>query len=204
MDTYAGLLAESNQLICGMFPFSFYKGMKEEIIKSTEHLKYVLIDKQDKNTTLLSNDFDNVIVYGGYFDEPLFNWLKEKSAGGLFKSGTNFIHNKILLIDPFSADPIIVIGSANFSENSILRNDENTLIIRGNTDLADMYLTEYVRVFNHYYVRQIAKKMASPGSRNPLWLYEDSNKWLPTFFKNTTLKGKRKKLFDEMYLKPAV
>ncbi|WP_309608333.1 phospholipase D-like domain-containing protein [Flavobacterium sp.] len=198
LKTYSDFINNSNSLICGMFPFSFNKLIKEAVTKQTDQLKYILIDKEDKNTTLVTDDFDNIIVYGGYFEEPLFDWLKEKSAGGLFKSGTNFIHNKIMLIDPMGENPIVVIGSANFSDNSISNNDENTLIIKGNKDLADMYLTEFVRVFNHYYVRQIAKKMTQTNNRNPLHLFTDSKDWVPTFYKLTTLKGKRKKLYDNM------
>ncbi len=201
LKTYASLIDGSKALVCGMFPFSFNKAIKEAVVKPTEHLKYILIDKQDKNTTLPNTDFDNMIVYGGYFKEPLFNWVKETSAGSLFKSGTNFIHNKILLIDPMSENPVVIIGSANFSDNSIANNDENTLVIKGDKDLADMYLTEFIRVFNHYYVRQTAKKMASDNThdqRNPLHLQTNSKDWVPSFYKKTTLRGKRKQLFDEM------
>jgi hypothetical protein len=31
--------------------------------------------------------------------------------------------------------------------------DENMLIIRGNTRVADIYLSEYMRIFNHYRFR---------------------------------------------------
>jgi hypothetical protein len=144
LKTYADFVNNSNSLICGMFPFSFNKLIKEAVVKQTDQLKYILIDKQDKNTTLVNKDLDNVIVYGGYFKEPLFDWLKETSAGSLFKSGTNFIHNKILLIDPMSENPIVIVGSANFSDNSISSNDENTLVIKGNKDISDIYLTEFL------------------------------------------------------------
>ncbi len=200
LKTYASLVDSSVQMVCGMFPFSFNKFIKEAVVKPTNHIKYILIDKADSNTRLPNTDFDNIIVYGGYFEEPLFEWLKETSAGSLFKSGTNFIHNKILLIDPMSDSPVVIIGSANFSDNSIANNDENTLIIKGNKDLADIYLTEFVRVFNHYYVRQIAKKMAKETNNaiNPLHLLTDSNGWVPPFYKLTSQKGKRKKFYDEM------
>lgn len=200
LNTYASLISASTQLMCGIFPFSFSKLMKAEVIKKTDFLKYILIDKQDKNTTLITDDFDNIIVYGGYFKEPLFEWVKEKSAGSLFKSGTNFVHNKILLLDPLGAEPVVVIGSANFSDNSIARNDENTLIIKGDKDLADLYFTEFLRVFNHYYVRQVAKKMSPGSDRNPLHLLTDAKDWVPSFYKKTTLKGKRKRLLDNMSL----
>ena len=47
-----------------------------------------------------------------------------------------------------SDDPIVVTGSANFSEASTNDNDENMLIIRGDERVADIYFTEFNRLFN--------------------------------------------------------
>ena len=54
-------------------------------------------------------------------------------------------------MDPLGADPIVVTGSANFSKASTTDNDENMLLIRGNKRVADIYFTEFNRLFNHYY-----------------------------------------------------
>ena len=43
----------------------------------------------------------------------------------------NYLHTKYMLIDPLSDDPIVISGSANFSNASTVDNDENMLIIRG-------------------------------------------------------------------------
>jgi phosphatidylserine/phosphatidylglycerophosphate/cardiolipin synthase-like enzyme len=45
-----------------------------------------------------------------------------------------------MLIDPLSADPIVVNGSANFGQASTRRNDENMLVVR-----ADLSLRRCVR-----------------------------------------------------------
>ncbi len=204
LKTYADFIKDSQQMMCGMFPFSFSQFMKDEVVKPTEHLKYIIIDKKDKNTTLVTTDVDNVIVYAGTFKDPLYDWLIETNAGSLFNEGgndnigTNFIHNKVILIDPLSENPVILSGSANFSDNSILHNDENTLVIKGNKDLADVYFTEFVRIFNHYYVRQITKAMKTPTGENPLHLKTNSDEWTPAFYKNTALKCKRKLMFKHM------
>ncbi|MEL1252244.1 phospholipase D-like domain-containing protein [Flavobacterium sp. DGU38] len=204
LQTYADYMDGSKQLICGMFPFSFSKKMKEVIIDTTDNLKYVIIDKKDKNTTLVTNDFDNVIVYGTYLKDGLYDWLEETHAGFLLNAkpgniGTNFIHNKVLLIDPLGEDPIIVTGSANFSDNSIANNDENTLVIRGNKDVADLYFTEFVRIFNHYYARYTALKMSeNPNAENPIHLKTESSKWVSSFYNPNGLKYKRKKMFIDM------
>lgn len=205
LEMYADCMANSKHLICGMFPFSFSKKMKDIIKQDTEFLKYIIIDKKTVYTALTTNDVDNVIVYGTNLKDGLYDWLSEIHSGNLFNpnrpgAGTNFIHNKVILIDPLSEDPIVITGSANFSDNSISGNDENTLVIRGDKDVADLYFTEFVRIFNHYYSRYISTKMSLefPNQENPLLLKTDYTKWVPSFFNPNGLKYKRKKMFDDL------
>jgi phosphatidylserine/phosphatidylglycerophosphate/cardiolipin synthase-like enzyme len=56
------------------------------------------------------------------------------------------VHSKIIAADPFGTDPILVTGSANFSENSTTKNDSNSLLIRGDTATMDIYSTEFMRM----------------------------------------------------------
>ncbi|MDQ1358276.1 MAG: hypothetical protein QOG44_2649, partial [Acidimicrobiaceae bacterium] len=75
-----------------------------------------------------------------------------------------YIHTKILLINPLTDDPIVITGSANFSDHSTLHSDENMLVIRGNTRVADMYLSEYMRLFNQYRFRaRLGLDPTTPG-----------------------------------------
>jgi phosphatidylserine/phosphatidylglycerophosphate/cardiolipin synthase-like enzyme len=204
LHLYSSIVASSKQLVCGMFPFSFNKKIKDAIKADTDYLKYVIIDKKGKNTILETNDFDNVIVYGTALDSPVYNWLAEKSSGSLFKSGTNYIHNKVILIDPLSDDPVVISGSANFSDNSILRNDENTLIIKGDKDVSDLYFTEFSRIFNHYSTRYDIKKMEKKNTKkkhNPNHLWSNPKDWVPSFYRETALKYKRKEMFNGMSAK---
>jgi len=66
----------------------------------------------------------------------------------------HWIHTKFMLVDPLSDDPIVVTGSANFSDASTRSNDENMLVIRGSTRVADIYLGEFIRLHSHYAFRQ--------------------------------------------------
>lgn len=68
-----------------------------------------------------------------------------------------------MLVDPLSDDPIVITGSANFSKASTDSNDENMLLICGNTRVADIYLGEYMRLWNHYAFREWLAAGA-PGS----------------------------------------
>ena len=58
------------------------------------------------------------------------------------------MHSKIIAVDPFGSDPILVTGSANFSNNSTLTDNSNSLIIRGDTAIMDIYATEFVECFS--------------------------------------------------------
>jgi len=63
-----------------------------------------------------------------------------------------YVHTKVLLIDPLSDAPVVVSGSANFSMASTRTNDENMLVLRGEgaRRVAGMYLVEFLRVFTHF------------------------------------------------------
>lgn len=67
------------------------------------------------------------------------------------------------MIDPLSDDPLICTGSANFSKNSLQNNDENMVLIRGDTRVADIYLTEFLRLHEHFYFRDAANSRAGKG-----------------------------------------
>ena len=99
------------------------------------------------------------------------------------------IHSKIIAIDPLGADPILVTGSANFSNNSTLQNDENSIIIRGDTAVMDIYVTEFMRMFEHYWFRAHIQGKTEGGKKNGktkeerlAGLKEDSS-WTDSFYK---------------------
>lgn len=75
------------------------------------------------------------------------SWKPETLTG--LNAHVQYIHTKILLIDPFSESPIVVSGSANFSQSSMESNDENMVVVKGDTGLADAYAVEFFRLFEH-------------------------------------------------------
>lgn len=54
-------------------------------------------------------------------------------------------HNKIMVIDADTHDPIVVTGSMNFTYSGQFKNAENLLILRGNKPLADTYAANWQR-----------------------------------------------------------
>lgn len=85
-------------------------------------------------------------------------------------SFVDYVHTKYMIIDALTDDPLVVTGSANFSVASTDKNDENSLVIRGDTGVADVYFTEFMRLFDHFYSRDkfVAKK-SSTGKGDQAW-----------------------------------
>ncbi|MCD6067899.1 MAG: hypothetical protein K0S33_2725 [Bacteroidetes bacterium] len=195
LKTYADFMENAEQMVCGIFPFSFSKDMKAAIGKKTGALKYILVDKIGNAKGIEKKDGDTVIVNGAYFAKPMFDWLEEINSGVLLNKnhnptiGTNYVHNKVLLIDPLGEKPVIITGSANFSDASVGSNDENTIVIKGGEDLrrvCDIYFTEFYRVFHHFFVRKATQEINKDqdaivnSTYNPIHL-KTTNEWVASF-----------------------
>ncbi|MDQ0124184.1 phosphatidylserine/phosphatidylglycerophosphate/cardiolipin synthase-like enzyme [Pseudomonas lini] len=87
----------------------------------------------------------------------LEGWLRENMKG---QKGNLLVHTKAVVTDFTSDSPTIISGSHNLSAAASNGNDENYLIIRGDTDLADRYGLELLRFYEHYRFRYFAKKLA--------------------------------------------
>jgi phosphatidylserine/phosphatidylglycerophosphate/cardiolipin synthase-like enzyme len=108
------------------------------------HLRYLTLETEDDSMEKLRSWKFNRIVIGNVEENLFEHWLKEQVTG--FNTHVKFIHTKYMLIDPLSNDSLIITGSANFSDASTKKNDENMLVIRGDTRVADIYLTEFMRL----------------------------------------------------------
>jgi phosphatidylserine/phosphatidylglycerophosphate/cardiolipin synthase-like enzyme len=129
-------------------------------------------------------------------NSPLDEWFIDEELARPTNAGhVFFVHTKFLLVDPLSDDPLVCSGSANFSKNSLTSNDENMLLIRGDTRVADIYLTEFDRIFRHFYARDAINAMATkPGQKNPLEL-DEGFAWIDPNFKEGSYKNNRRLLF---------
>ena len=87
-------------------------------------------------------------------------------------SGVNkhvkYIHSKFMLIDPLGEHPIIVTGSANFSPATTENNDENMLVLHGESARAavHVYLTEFMRLFDPFDDDAEDPLRFTPGSKD--------------------------------------
>src|SRR6185436_1437382 len=103
-------------------------------------LRYVIKDDPLGAEESIGHDRDVIFAAGAFLGEgALENFLRERSNP---LNRNRYIHNKFMLVDPLSNDPLVVTGTANFSLNSQRFNDENMLVIRGDTRVADIYFGE--------------------------------------------------------------
>lgn len=78
-------------------------------------------------------------------EHSLVNTLHDTGIPIWFEVRYAAAHNKIMLIDAESRDPVVVTGSYNFTFSAQARNAENLLILRGNAPLARAYFDNWRR-----------------------------------------------------------
>jgi phosphatidylserine/phosphatidylglycerophosphate/cardiolipin synthase-like enzyme len=102
-------------------------------------------------------------------------WQKE-----ILKAGFAIIHDKVLVIDPFSDKCVVVTGSHNLGHKASFDNDENLAIIQGNKKLAVAYATHVLDVYDHFVWRYTVKRLGAKGADQSLASTADG--WLDKYF----------------------
>lgn len=182
------------------FAFGMHELFKDVYRNSTAGLRFALMEEktrpleagsperlaEEKAIQDLRNMPENVFAIGSFITtNAIDGWMKERLSG--LSTNVKFIHNKFMLVDPLGNDPIVVCGSANFSRKSIVENDENMLIVRGNTRIADIYLGEYMRLWSHHAFRESLPWRELDD--RPKHLKTDD--WWRDYFKPTERKARR-------------
>lgn len=113
-------------------------------------------DAEEGRIQALRNMPENLFAVGDFIrTNRIDGWVKERLSN--LNSNVRYVHNKFMLVDPLGDDPIVVAGSANFSDASTRRNDENMVVTRGNRRVADIYLGEFMRLYSHHAFRESLK-----------------------------------------------
>jgi len=101
-------------------------------------------------------------------------WLKE-----ILSAGFAIIHDKIVVIDPFSSDCVVITGSHNLGHKASFNNDENLAIIRGNRKLAEAYASHVLDVYDHFAWR-VAQQ--DPRQKGDGFLKAKPDDWQAKYF----------------------
>jgi len=149
-------------------------------------------------TDALNTNYQNILEYGlvnktnerrlikvldrsinSSFNAP--NWVKtfDGRAWDARARGNHKIHVKSLVVDPWDAQSKVLIGSANFSDESVNGNDENAILVTGDQRLAAIAATEFMRMFEHYKFR--SHKAAVESGRKSRYL-DDTGSWSDGYF----------------------
>jgi phosphatidylserine/phosphatidylglycerophosphate/cardiolipin synthase-like enzyme len=211
LELYERALDEAKKVACITLAFGIGKGFKDRLKDNTpaNALIFLLLERKDvpdKKSTqpfIAINAKNNAYsAWGAYLDAPVYQWVREINTRHLaISKHVAYVHSKFLLHDPLSIDPVVVTGSANFSVASTNDNDENMLIIRGDRRVADIYFTEFNRLFHHYYFRSVWEDLHRDGKKplnddDSLFLVE-SDAWLAKYAAKT-IRTKRVKMFLDM------
>lgn len=202
LEYYAELMDKAETAVFMTAAFGVTDVFEEVFKEDKDYLRYLLLEKEDNNMEALTRDLDNRVAVGDVLGKGAFeDWLRERfqaeRLSGLNKN-VKFIHTKYALIDPLGKDPIVITGSANFSDASTRRNDENMLIIRGDTRVADIYLGEFMRLFNHFFFRMVAASAHNGGhgtGKRPASELKPNDSWRKPYFQEGKVKQKERLYF---------
>ncbi|MBP1850438.1 phospholipase D-like domain-containing protein [Rhizobium halophytocola] len=187
-----------------------------------DYLRFLLMERANaspETQAMLERDRDTRIALGMPLGRDTFGrklpgwkldqWLLEEDhfrhEGHVF-----YVHTKLMAIDPLTASPQIFSGSANFSPASLSSNDENMLLISGDSRVADIYTTEFFRLFNHFYFRTVANAVAGRGQApgqgpdadggqggqlGKVVYLDPTDRWTNSYFQEGSYHSRRRTLF---------
>ena len=161
-------------------------------------LRYLLLEKRGATFNSFSKVRNNMIALGAVLspkavgDQKFQRWLGESLTN--LNKFVRYLHTKYLFIDPLGANPLVVSGSANFSDASTVNNDENMLVIQGNTSVAHTYLGEFMRLWDHFYFRNVAQSLSRNATVSSAYLSSDDS-WTKKYYESGSVHEKVRLLF---------
>lgn len=202
LDWYVRLAESAKQAVFLTAAFGLTAEIAPVFDGHRDYLRYLLMDLRTGKIEAMRREPSNVVAAGGLKGKGGFKkWITSKLQR--LNRNVDYVHTKFMLIDPLTDDPLVITGSANWSDESVNDNDENMIVIRGDTRIADIYLTEFMRLFNHYRLRGRAKTPAgtiepAPGvpdaQRGKLHLQPDDS-WAKPFYVKDSPESKERLLF---------
>jgi phosphatidylserine/phosphatidylglycerophosphate/cardiolipin synthase-like enzyme len=181
LDWYA-TIAQTGQLPLMMtFPFGMNSRFQQVYEQNDDVLRIALLEKEGNGAGLAQGRIDirrirqrrNVVMaVGNNISVNSFDrWLAARRQLTQ-DANIRYVHTKYMLVDPLGSQPVVITGSANFSGPSTNENDENMLIIRNDTRVADIYVGEFMRLYSHYAFREAVAIALAEG--------EDPQTWRPS------------------------
>lgn len=170
------LLENAKREVLFCTAFSLYQPLLEAI-RGRDDDGVIRYGLQNTRSSITGTHRHSNFTVPAFLNRGIEGFLHESSKG---QRGNIYIHLKSILIDYTSNNPVLIVGSNNFSSNASSNNDENMLVIRGNTAVADTYFGEMMRLYDHYRFR-FNQREAGSGERGPLVL-SSTDRWTRDYF----------------------
>ncbi|MDJ0628915.1 MAG: phospholipase D-like domain-containing protein [Rhodobacter sp.] len=211
LEWYAGMLEQAAESAMFTAAFGVARPLAEKFAADRDFLRFLLMERRDRNPEtmeLLERDRDTRIALGSGLNSwairlkldghALDAWFKAeehfRTQGHIF-----YIHTKYMLLDALSDDPKLFTGSANFSAPSVEGNDENMILMRGPAfkRVAEVYATEFMRLFNHLYFRTVVLRRARAGigAQKGVAMLDPTDGWVARHFRTGSYHDRKRKLF---------
>jgi len=165
----------------------------------TDGARYIMLEKPGKTFEEFHGVPGNRVAIGAVLryhqeigDQRLHGWVDERLTS--LNDHVRYLHTKYMLVDPLTENPTVISGSANFSHASVANNDENMLIIRSNKRVSDIFLGEFMRLFTHFYFRDIVDRILQPQSGKAYHLTSDDS-WTEPYFDADSIYHRERVLF---------
>ncbi len=205
LDFYANVFGSAQKMAAITLPFNLDKRFVAKIDEQSPAVRYIMLNSGRTNEAVAEKynaDPDVIAAAGSKMNNNFGQWLNEIHTG-FNGSNAQYIHTKFLLKDPLGPEPVVITGSANFSEPSTNKNDENMVIIPcsnkpGETRVQDIYLGEYFRLFDHLYFRYLSGKDTSSDEEKQKrrFLKPRPQDWVSGYYKAGSDRFKRRVNFS--------
>jgi len=201
LEWYVSLAESASNSLFLTAAFGLSRQMAPIFSGPSAYLRYLLLDTERGDVEAVRRDPGNMVVAGARVGTGGWkDWVEESLTG--LNGHVQYMHTKYMLVDPLSDNPLVITGSANWSDASSRINDENMILVRGDSRVADVYLGEFMRLFNHFEMRGHIPHGRQPphteraprGPRGKLYLHEDAA-WAEAYFEPDTPKEKERLLF---------
>lgn len=195
---YANQINIASKSIGFTAAFGVNKAIAGILGKNKKNYRYLILEKEGNTFNEFNKNRNNFVALGAVLNpkavgDAIFQrWLTEELSN--LNKNVKYLHTKYLLVDPLGDDPVVISGSANFSDASTKNNDENMLLIKGNPKVADIYLGEFMRLWHHFFFRDIANRLADKSTVDTAYLYPD-DRWTDNFYGKNVRKTAERELF---------
>lgn len=136
-------------------------------------------------------DYNTALFHGDSAIPDVYSVVAASAIGDAFSyweaellsAGHAIIHDKIVVIDPFTDNCRVFTGSHNHGYRASAFNDENLVSVRGNKEMAAAYAAHVIDVYDHYRFRYLLLIQGKTGKKsNAFSGLETTDAWQDKYF----------------------